>query len=145
MKKFLVICGPTAMGKTSLALRLAKLFNGELISADSRQVYKGMDIGTGKDLPVTVKCQMSNVKCFGKRICYYKINGVRVWGYDLVEPTEEFSVAQYVGIAQEILENIYSRGKLPILVGGSGFYIKAVVDGIPTVVVPKSLRKKNKN
>ncbi len=70
MKKLLIICGPTATGKTNLALQLAKEFNGELISADSRQVYCGMDVGTGKDRP----------------------KGMKVWGYDVVKPNGEFSV-----------------------------------------------------
>lgn len=138
MKKLLVICGSTATGKTKLALRLAKKFDGELVSADSRQVYKGMDIGTGKDLPVNVKCQMSNVKCFGKNVCYYDIERVKLWGYDLVEPAEEFSVAQYIKIAKVIIENIWKRGKLPISVGGTGFYIQAVVDDIETLGIPKN-------
>ena len=146
-KKILVICGPTATGKTKLAFHLAKnlVFGpegsgsvGELVSADSRQVYKHMDIGTGKDLPVNVKCQMSNVKCSGKRICYYEINGIRLWGYDLVDPGKEFSVAEYVEIVSQVFANILKRGKLPILVGGTGLYIKAAVDGIPTASVPKN-------
>lgn len=121
MKKLLVICGPTATGKTSLALHLAKELDGELVSADSRQVYKGMDIGTGKDLP----------------------KGVKIWGYDLISPKKEFSVAQYVKEAKAIIDSIWKRGKLPILVGGTGLYIKSVVDGIPTISVPKnkSLRR----
>lgn len=121
MNKLLVICGPTATGKTSLALHLAKELDGELVSADSRQVYKGMDIGTGKDLP----------------------KGVKIWGYDLISPKKEFSVAQYVKEAKAIIDSIWKRGKLPILVGGTGLYIKSVVDGIPTISVPKnkSLRR----
>lgn len=147
MKQLLIICGSTATGKTELVLHLAKKFNGELISADSRQVYKGMDIGTGKELPVYVKSQMSKVKSFGKMIYYYTINGVKVWGYDLIEATEAFSVGHYLKIARKIIKDIWVRGKLPILVGGSGLYIKAVVDGIPTAVFPKSLslRKQFKN
>ena len=157
MHKLLVICVPTATGKTSLAIHLAKKFspkgrpasgwNGELISADSRQVYKGMDIGTGKELPVNSKLKIKNLKLGKKRIGFYEIRGIRVWGYDLVDPKEEFSVAQYVKFADKIIKNIGKRGKLPILVGGTGLYIKAVVDGIPTAVIPKSisLRKKYKN
>jgi len=138
MKQLLVVCGPTATGKTSLALHLSKVFNGEIVSADSRQVYKGMNIGTGKDLPRNVKNQMSNVKSDGKKICFYEINGIKIWGYDLVDPKEEFSVAQYIKIARNIIDDIWKRGKLPILVGGTGLYIKGVVDGIPTATIPKN-------
>src|SRR3989304_9315554 len=106
MQRLLIICGPTATGKTALALSLAKKLNGEIVSADSKQVYRGLDIGTGKDVPP----------------------GVKIWGYDLVGPKEEFSVSEYVTLAQSRLEKILKEGKLPILVGGTGLYIKAIVD-----------------
>ncbi len=134
MKKLLVICGPTATGKTKLALRLAKKFRGELVSADSRQVYKYMNIGTGKDLPLDAKYKILDTKLGG----FYEVGGVRIWGYDLVHPTEEFSVGQYLKIVTKILENIDKRKNLPILVGGTGLYIKGVVDGIPTASIPKN-------
>jgi tRNA dimethylallyltransferase len=139
MNKLLIICGPTATGKTSLGIYLAKKFNGEILSADSRQVYKGMDIGTGKDLPKAARLQTA-----GSDLSFYEINGVRVYGYDLVEPKEEFSVSKYLKFASEIIADIESRGKLPILVGGTGLYIKGVVDGIPTADVPRNeeLREK---
>ena len=138
MNKLLVICGSTAAGKTKLALHVAKKFNGEIISADSRQVYKSMDIGTGKDLPNNSQLITNNSK-FG----YYLFDGVKVWGLDLVNPNEEFSVAHYQKIAQKIIKNIQSRKKLPILVGGTGLYIKAIVEGIETIGIPpnKKLRK----
>ncbi len=124
MKKLLVICGPTATGKTSLGISLANKLDGEIISADSRQVYKGMDIGTGKE--------------WGK--------DVKIWGYDLVDPKEEFSVAQFLKFSGKAIPGIY-RAKLPILVGGTGLYIKAITDGIPTVFVPRNndLREKLKS
>jgi len=114
--KLLVICGPTATGKTRLALYLAKVFNGEIISADSRQVYQGMDIGTGKE--------------WGQ--------GVKIWGYDLVAPTQEFSVAHYAKIAREIIKDIWQRQKLPILVGGTGLYLEAVTAGFETLDVGRN-------
>jgi len=148
-KKLLVICGPTATGKTKLAIRLAKKFGGELVSADSRQVYKGMDIGTGKDLPSNTRFKIYNLR-FKKNtkenhikkkynIGYYEIDGVRIWGYDLVDPIESFSVGQYVQIARKIIKDIHSREKLPILVGGTGLYIKAVVDGLDTIGISQDI------
>jgi tRNA dimethylallyltransferase len=141
MKKILIICGPTASGKTTLGLSLAKKFNGEIISADSRQVYRALDIGTGKDLPQNSKCQMPNSN-LGENVCFYEIGGVRVWGYDLVEPHKDFSVSAYVKFVKRIIGQIWQERKLPILIGGTGLYIKGVIDGIATSFVPpnKSLR-----
>ncbi len=121
MKKLLIICGPTATGKTELALRLSRLLGGVLISADSRQVYRGMDIGTGKD---------------ADRVG-------RILGYDLVHPKEKFSVAQYLTFAKKAIRTAWSKRKLPILVGGTGLYIKSVLDGIETAGVAqnKTLRE----
>ncbi len=135
MNKLLVICGPTSTGKTTMAIDLAKKFNGELISADSRQVYKGMDIGTGKDLPKGAKIKLPWFKKYG----YYEIDGIKIWGYDLADPRHEFSVAQYIKFAGRIISDILKRGKSPILVGGTGLYIKGVVDGIPTASIPKNI------
>lgn len=139
MDKLLVICGPTATGKTGLAITLAKKINGEIVSADSRQVYKGLDIGTGKDLPRGAKLKFLWMKKFG----YYEIGGIKVWGYDLADPRHGFSVSQYLKFAERVISDIIKRGKLPILVGGTGLYIKGVIDGIPTAEVPKNnhLRK----
>lgn len=139
MNRLLIICGPTATGKTTLAISLAKKFNGEIISADSRQVYKGLDIGTGKDLPKSAKIKYLWIKKYG----YYEVHGVKIWGYDLADPRHGFSVSQYLKFAERIIADIVKRGKLPIVVGGTGLYIKGIIDGIPTAEVPKnsSLRK----
>lgn len=134
MEKLLVICGPTATGKTGLALRLAKKFNGEVVSADSRQVYKLMNIGTGKDLPSGA----SPSRGLFSLAPSYEIEGVKVWGYDIISPGKDFSVAQYVKFARKIIRNILSRRKLPILTGGTGLYIDGVIDGIETISVPKN-------
>ena len=132
MIKILVVCGPTATGKTSLALALAQKFKGELVSADSKQVYKSLDIGTGKDVSPD----------FRKK-GYYEYKGIKIWGYDLIGPKDEFSVSQFVTFARDKIGEIFKKGRLPILVGGTGLYIRAIVDGISTVEVPKNkaLRK----
>lgn len=114
--KLLVICGPTATGKTSLGFKIAKELNGEIISADSRQVYKFMDIGTGKEWDSEIK----------------------VWGYDLVNPTDNFSVSDYFSEMKIVIEDVWSRNKLPIIVGGTGLYIKSLIDGIPTIDIPQN-------
>lgn len=125
MNKILVIVGPTAIGKTGLGIKLAHQFNGEIISADSRQVYKGMDIITGKDLSGEVK----------------------TWLLDVVTPDQKFSVADYCELAWKAIEDIWRRGKLPVVVGGTGFYIKALLEGIGTMGVKPDweLRKRLTN
>jgi tRNA dimethylallyltransferase len=127
MNKILIICGPTATGKTNLALKLAKKFNGQLISADSRQVYQGMDIGTGKDLPVNAKKHKDG---------HYLIDQIKVWGYDLVKPDQDFSVAHFVAFTKDRIKKIWRQGSLPILVGGTGLYLKAIVKPIDTLNIP---------
>mgnify|MGYP002526929168 FL=1 len=107
----LTILGPTATGKTQLAVQLAHKLNGEIISADSRQVYRGMDIGTGKDL--------GEYKLNGKSIPYHLI--------DIVDPVEEYNVAQFQKDFQKVSMDIRKLEKLPILCGGTGFYVKAVL------------------
>jgi len=146
-RKLLVICGQTALGKSKTALKLAQIISGEIISADSRQVYQGMDIATGKDLPQgstlshftgTIKSgemSGSNTSGKGNNIGFYNINGVRVWGYDLVKPTDDFNVSYYFNIGNEIINDVWNRKKLPIIVGGTGFYIKALIDGIDTISI----------
>jgi len=104
----IVVVGPTASGKTSLAIKLAKKFNGEIISADSRAIYKGMDIGTAKPTPSEQK-------------------QIKHWGIDLVEPDERFTVADFQKYANAKIEEIKVRGKIPFLVGGSGLYIDSVI------------------
>ena len=142
MKKLLVICGPTASGKTNVALKLARLFKGEILSADSRQVYKGMDIGTGKDTSGTkfVPHEMKEIKktdqlrklTFG----YYRVKATKIWGLDIVSPEYAFNIADYVIYAREVLGLIWSQGKLPLLVGGSGLYLNAVTNTPETIDVP---------
>lgn len=138
-KKILIITGPTASGKTALALKLAKQYDGELLSADSRQIYRGIDIGTGKDLPQTARFKIYDLRFKNKidelinskvNLGYYEIDKIRLWGLDLIEPDKSFSVAQWVEFAKAIINDIQKRNKLAIIVGGTGYWIKALVEGI---------------
>lgn len=139
-RKLLIICGPTATGKTDLGIAMARKFNGEIVSCDSRQVYKWMDVGTGKDLPAGFEFQASNLIIDGKRIPYYTDGDIRVWGYDLVTPDYDFSVKEYIDIAKLVIEDIYKRDKLPILVGGTGLYMDNLVDLGNLINVPRNLK-----
>jgi len=125
IQKLIVIIGPTASGKSELAVKLAKKFNGEIVSADSRQIYKGMDIGTGK---VTKK----------------QMKGIPHHLLDVASPKTRFTVVQYRKLALKAINKIFKNGKIPILCGGTGFYIQAVVDGIiiPEVKPDWKLRRK---
>ncbi|MBN1384272.1 MAG: tRNA (adenosine(37)-N6)-dimethylallyltransferase MiaA [Elusimicrobia bacterium] len=123
MKNVIVIAGPTATGKTEVAIKLAKKINGEIISADSRQIYKYLDIGTNKP----AKKQLSSVK-------HYLI--------DIIEPTENFTAGDFAKLANKKIKEILSKGKTPIVTGGTGLYIKALIDGL--IEVPKNPTVRNK-
>lgn len=127
MKKTLIIYGPTATGKTALAISLAKKFDGEIISADSRQVYKGLDIGTGK-----VSFDTTPHKHSG----YWIVDGVKIHGFDLVDPGRNFTAVDFLKFASTTLIRISLVKKLPIVVGGTGFYIRALTGGIQSVGIP---------
>ncbi len=114
-----VIGGPTATGKTKLSLELAKRFNGEIISADSMQIYKKMDIGTAKPTQ--------------EEMC-----GIPHHLVDIIEPHENFSVAKYVELSKHTAEDIDNRGKMPILVGGTGLYIDSLIQNITFFKEPQS-------
>lgn len=131
-----IILGPTSSGKTSLALDLCKKFDGEIISADSRQVVKYMDIGTGK-VPVN-----SNEK-IEKDGGFWKISGVKIWGYDLTMPDQYFSGYDFAKFALEKSKELIKNGKSVFLVGGTGFYIDLFTGKMkPSNVKPDlSLRK----
>lgn len=146
MRKLLVICGPTATGKTSLAIKLCRKFGGEIVSADSRQVYQGMDIGTGKEIS-NIKYQISKTQIKNQNFFVYKIEGVPLWLWDVVAPDYRFSVADYVKCANLVIGDIWQGRKLPILVGGTGFYIKGVVGRIGTMGIEPNwkLRQKLQN
>ncbi len=108
MKNLVILTGPTAVGKTALSINLAKAINGEIISADSMQVYKKMDIGTAKVTPE-------------------EMDGVKHYLIDAIEPTEDFHVVRFQKMVLEVMDEIYSKGKIPIICGGTGFYIQAIL------------------
>lgn len=137
MKGMLVILGPTSTGKTDLALQLASKFQGELVSVDSRQVYKGLDIGTGK-LPGSGEWE---VRRGNKK---WEVGGIKIWMYDVVDPKKQYTVFDYVNNSRRVIRDICNIGKLPIIVGGTGLYLKALLKGLPNLAIPvdKNLRKK---
>lgn len=140
MNKLLIIAGSTSTGKTDLALTLAKKFNGELVSCDSRQVYTGLDLGTGKFPGGRWKIEDGKWK---KGKGFWEIDGIKIWMYDLISPKRQYTVYDYVKDAQKVIKDIIKRGKLPIIAGGSGLYLKALTEGLPNLAVPvdKKLRK----
>ena len=124
-RPFIAILGPTASGKTALSLKIAKMFDGEIISADSRQVYKFMDIGTDKILEAEQQ-------------------GIPHHMLDILEPDEEFTLADFKKLGLKAIEDIERRHKIPILVGGTGLYFNAIMQNyqIPSVPPNAELRRK---
>jgi tRNA dimethylallyltransferase len=112
--RVVVICGPTALGKTSAAVQLAEIFDGEIVGADSMQIYKHMDIGTAKPTPK----EQARVK-------HHMI--------DIIDPDERFDARQYAAMARDTIIKLYHRNKTPFVVGGTGFYIKALLNGLFSV------------
>jgi len=158
LPKLITIVGPTASGKTALGILIAKLIDGEVISADSRVVYKGMDIGTAKPEAdssspsqgeggggvlngAQVKPNILELFPGNKPIV---VEGVPHWGIDLIHPNEEYSVADFKVYAEQKIKEILSRGHVPILVGGTGLWVSAVVDNLDLSSTPadESLRVK---
>jgi len=119
--KVIVILGQTATGKSALAVKIAKKINGEIISADSRQVYKGLNVGTGK-------------------ISKKEMRGISHHLLDVVSPKKKFTVTEYKKLAEEKIEEIMARGKTPIICGGTGFYIDAITKGVVFPKVPPNLK-----
>lgn len=109
--KIIVICGPTGVGKTAVAIEIAKAFNGEIVSADSMQIYRYMDIGTAKPTP-------------------YEQASIPHHMIDIVDPDEPFDAAQFEKIAHEVISKLHERGITPFVVGGTGLYIKALIHGL---------------
>ena len=129
MNKLIAIIGPTGIGKTKLAIQLALLYNGEIVNADSRQIYRFMDIGTAK--PTCEELAL---------IPHHLV--------DIIEPDNEFSLAEYQRLADDAIQDIQRRGKIPFLVGGSGLYVWAVLEGwvipkvAPDVIFRQGLEKR---
>jgi len=107
--KLIVITGPTAIGKSDVAVKIAKLFNGEIISADSMQIYKGMDIGTGK-------------------ITYEEMQGIPHYMLDVVDSYVNYSVGQYVEDATKCITLVLKNNKTPVIVGGTGLYVTSLLN-----------------
>ena len=107
-KPLIILTGPTAVGKTALSIRLAKKINGEIISADSMQVYRGMDIGSAK-------------------VSEEEMDGVKHYLIDVLDPSDEFNVVKFQEMAKEAMDDIYSKEKIPIIAGGTGFYIQSIL------------------
>ncbi len=129
----LAVYGPTVTGKTNLAIKLAKKFDGQIISCDSRQIYKGMDIGTGKVSP--------NSK-IEKNDEFWMVDNIKIYGFDLINPGKTYSAAQFASYCKKKSKIIISEKNLPIITGGSGFYLKAAIAGIKSMGIKpnKTLR-----
>lgn len=140
--KILIVCGPTATGKTKLAVSLAKRFNGELINADSRQMYKGLTIISGKDIGGSSPTFQKEVTIKGETypLVTYVIDGIPVWLYDVAEPTQPLSISHFKELSELVIHNVIRRGKLPILVGGTGFYLSTFTHDIETLAIPSDTK-----
>ena len=127
-EKVIVICGPTASGKTALSIELAKKINGEIISSDSMQIYKDMTIGTAKPTPE-------------------EMQGIKHYLIDFVSPDERYSVADYKRDAKKAIKEIIQKGKTPILVGGTGLYVDSLIYEIeyPNIEFDEEYRKSLEN
>lgn len=146
MQKVLIVCGPTATGKTKLAVSLAKRFDGELVNADSRQMYKGFDILSGKDIPKGSPLQTKeDVRIRGVEypLGTYVLDGIPVWLYDVVAPDGDASIAVFRDLANHVISDIEKRGKLPIIVGGTGYYLSSLSQPIASIDIPQDASLRN--
>jgi len=123
MKKIIIVAGPTASGKTDLAVKIAKKYDGELINADSRQVYRWLDIGTNKGKVTLSDYSITQVPKYS----VYQIDKVPIHLLSFLNPDQRFSAFDFKVLAEAVIENIVSRGKTPIVVGGTGFYIDVLL------------------
>ncbi len=143
--KVIVIAGPTACGKSDLGIEIAHELDTHIISADSRQVYRHMDIGTGKVVGFSDKSKELTASFSGKTYILnpYISEGAPHWLIDIAEPCEDFSVAHFQSLSLTVLSDIVSKGKVPLVVGGTGLYIRALTEGLifPDIIVPNSVRE----
>ncbi|MDE2019079.1 MAG: tRNA (adenosine(37)-N6)-dimethylallyltransferase MiaA [Patescibacteria group bacterium] len=143
--KLIAIVGPTASGKTSLSIELARKYHGEIVSADSRQIYRGMDIGTAKPEADTENGETRNEKGLPMLHAPFSIlhsQGIPHFLVDIKNPDEDYTVAEYQRDAMAAIDGILRRGKLPILIGGTGLYMRAVLENldIPKIKADPELR-----
>lgn len=138
--KIQIICGPTASGKTALAIKLAGIKPASIISADSRQIYQGLDIITGKDIPKGFIKKDSNLFFKNRKVVYYSpsvipsdlpaavgVEGsIRLWGLDLLSPDENFNAAEFSSLSRKIILEESAQGREVFIVGGTGFYLKSL-------------------
>ncbi len=131
-RKLIVILGPTASGKTGLGIELAKTYHGEIISADSRQIYKGMNIGTAKptlgENSTIIQYKTTDSRLFD--IPVFNVEGIPHYLFDVVYPDETFTVSHFKQLSEHCIESIYAHDHIPLIVGGTGFYISSVVDNL---------------
>ncbi len=145
MQKIVCIVGPTAVGKTALSLEIARKFNGALISADSVQVFKGLDIISGKDIPKrTTFNVLPELSKNGFHTGYYSHHNIPIFLLDVVGPTSSFSVSHFHKLASEVIQYIKENDKLPIVVGGTGLYIDSLLNQIGTSEIEPNLELRKK-
>lgn len=147
-KKIICILGPTASGKSDLAIALAKKYNGEIISSDSRQVYRGMDIGAGKVTRDKTKTKAYHInddrQLYDTRKNVYLSEEIPHWLIDVASPKRSYNVTHFVRDAKKAIADIQKRGKIPIICGGTGFWTQALIEDttFPAVKPDIKLRKK---
>lgn len=123
--KIIAVVGPTASGKTDLARFLASECNGEIVSVDSRQIYKGLDIGTGKE----GELRPNTISLSNKYPTLRYLGNIPQWLIDIADPTDTMTAAEFQTAAYEVTNDIASRGKVPVLTGGTGLYVSALIEG----------------